>query len=56
MKNKFILFSALAILSITTACNEKHKNYGVERQDTVKAGDSTNNIQNGIPPNDTLKK
>lgn len=56
MKNKFILFSALTILCITTACNEKHKNYGMERQDTVKAGDSTNNIQNGIPPKDTLKK
>lgn len=56
MKNKCILFSILAILSITTACNEKHKNYGVERQDTVKAGDSTNNIQNSVSPNDTLKK
>ncbi|MGI4728216.1 MAG: hypothetical protein ACRYFL_03185 [Janthinobacterium lividum] len=56
MKNKLILFFALAILSITTACNEKHKNYGLDRQDTVKAGDSTNNIQNGIPPNDTIKR
>ncbi len=56
MKNKIILFSALTILCIATACNEKHKNYGVERQDTVKVGDSTNNIQNTVPPNDTLKK
>ena len=56
MKNKLILFSALAILCVTTACNEKHKNYGLERQDTVKAGDSTNNIQNSVPPNDTTQK
>lgn len=56
MKNKFILFTALAALCITTACNEKHKNYGTERADTVKAGDSTNNIQNGIPPDDTIKR
>ncbi len=56
MKNKFILLSVLAILCITTACNEKHKNYGMERQDTVRAGDSTNNIQNSVPPNDTLKR
>ena len=55
MKNKFILFSALIILCLTAACNEKHKNYGLERQDTVKAGDSTNNIQNNITPNDTIK-
>lgn len=56
MKNKVILFFAMAALCITTACNEKHKNYGLERQDTVRAGDSTNNIQNSVPPNDTLKK
>ncbi|WP_419800946.1 hypothetical protein [Mucilaginibacter sp.] len=56
MKNKLILFTALAVLCITTACNEKHKNYGLDRNDTVRVGDSTNNIQNTIPPNDTLKK
>lgn len=55
MKNKCILFSALVILFLTAACNEKHKNYGLERQDTVHAGDSSNNIQNGVPPKDTLK-
>ncbi len=55
MKNKFILFSALVLLFLSAACNEKHKNYGTERQDTVKAGDSTNNIQNSVPPKDTLK-
>ena len=55
MKNKSILFSALVILFLTTACNSKHKNYGLERQDTAKAGDSTNNIQNSVPPRDTLK-
>lgn len=55
MKNKFYLFYALVILCLTAACNEKHKNYGTERQDTIKAGDSTNNIQNGVPPKDTIK-
>ncbi len=55
MKNKLILFSVLAFLSIAVSCNEKHKNYGMERQDTVKAGDSTNNIQNKVSPNDTIK-
>ncbi len=55
MKNKFLLFSALIILCVATACNEKHKNYGTERQDTVNAGDSTNNIQNMVPPKDTIK-
>lgn len=54
MKNKFILFSALVVLSVT-ACDERHKNYGMERQDTVRVGDSTNNIQNSVPPKDTLK-
>ncbi|MEX8546024.1 MAG: hypothetical protein V5804_00355 [Mucilaginibacter sp.] len=53
MKNKSILFSALVILFLTTACNSKHKNYGLGRQDTVYSGDSTNNIQNTVPPNDT---
>jgi hypothetical protein len=53
MKNKSILLSALVILFLTAACNDKHKNYGLERQDTVHAGDSTNNIQNSVPPNDT---
>ncbi len=56
MKNKLILFSALIIICASTACNEKHKNYGVERKDTVNAGDSTNNIQNGVPPKDTIEK
>ncbi len=55
MKNKFFLFYALIILCATAACNEKHKNYGTERQDTIKAGDSTNNIQNNVPPKDTIK-
>ncbi|MVN22320.1 hypothetical protein [Mucilaginibacter arboris] len=55
MKNKSILFSALVILCIATACNEKHKNYGLERQDTVNAGDSTNNIQNKVTSPDTVK-
>lgn len=55
MKNKLILFFVLAALSVAVSCNEKHKNYGTERQDTVKAGDSTNNIQNNLPPKDTVK-
>jgi hypothetical protein len=55
MKNKILLFSTLIIVCVATACNEKHKNYGMERQDTVKAGDSTNNIQNNVPPKDTVK-
>lgn len=55
MKNKFLLFSALIVLCLVTACDEKHKNYGTDRQDTVRAGDSTNNIQNSVPPKDTVK-
>ncbi len=55
MKNKIILFAAVAVFFAMAACNEKHKNYGMERQDTVKSGDSSNNIQNNIPPKDTLK-
>jgi hypothetical protein len=55
MKNKAFLFSALVILFLSSACNEKHKNYGMERQDTVNAGDSTNNIQNKVTPPDTVK-
>lgn len=56
MKNKFLLLSAFIIICLATSCDEKHKNYAVGQKDTINAGDSTNNIQNSIPPNDTLKK
>jgi len=56
MKNKLLLFSALIAICLATACNEKHKNYGVERQDTINAGDTSNNIQNSLPGKDTVKK
>lgn len=55
MKNKFLLLSAFIVVVLSTSCTEKHKNFGARQEDTVKVGDSTNSIENTVPPNDTLK-
>lgn len=55
MKNKFILLSSFVIIVLASACNGRHKNFGVRQADTVHTADTTNNIQNTVPPNDTLK-
>lgn len=55
MKNKLILFTFFVVTILTSACNERHKNFGVRQQDTVLVGDTSNTIENTVPPNDTLK-